>query len=137
VALATSQTVTGLPTDGRLIYVTLWTLINAAWEFEQYTYRAAGGNFKSVLTSPTPGTALAGNAQQFTWSSVSGAQLYWLTVGGSVGSSDIFDGNQNLRVSRTVTGLPIDGRTLYVRVYTVLGTVNEYNDYTFKASGGN
>ena len=39
--LATSQTVTGLPTGGSTIYVRLWTALHGQWQYTDYTYKAA------------------------------------------------------------------------------------------------
>lgn len=36
----TSQTVNNLPTDGRKIYVRLWTKVNGSWKHNDYTYTA-------------------------------------------------------------------------------------------------
>ena len=44
VGLATSQTVTGLPTGGSTIYVRLWTLLGGQWQYSDYTYKAARNN---------------------------------------------------------------------------------------------
>ena len=37
-----SGTVGGLPTAGQPVYVRLWSLISGAWQFNDYTYTAAG-----------------------------------------------------------------------------------------------
>jgi hypothetical protein len=79
--LATSQTVNGIPTDGSTIYVTLWTLIGGSWQYNSYTYKAAGVNTKAVMISPTAGSTLSGSSVTFTWSAVSGAGACWLDVG--------------------------------------------------------
>ena len=44
-----SATVNHLPTNGRTIYVSLWSLVNKAWSGNKYTYTAA-----SPTPSPTP-----------------------------------------------------------------------------------
>lgn len=38
----TSKTLTGLPTDGSIIYVRLWSQIGGSWEFQDYSYQCAG-----------------------------------------------------------------------------------------------
>jgi hypothetical protein len=40
---ALSQTVSGLPTDGRMLLVRLWSLLGANWDFSDYSYLAALG----------------------------------------------------------------------------------------------
>ena len=37
---STSYTATGLPTDGRTLYVRLWSLVSGIWQFNDYTYTA-------------------------------------------------------------------------------------------------
>ena len=37
---ATSRTVVGLPADGRMLFVRLWSLIGGAWQARDYTYQA-------------------------------------------------------------------------------------------------
>jgi hypothetical protein len=136
VALATSQTLNGIPTDGSTLYVKLWTLRGGAWQFNDYTYKAAGGNTKSVITSPVPSSALSGSSVTFTWSTVSGAVVYWLNVATVAGGSNLYNQSSGLTTSQTVTGLPSDGSTIYVRLWTGSTSGYQYNDYTFKASGG-
>ena len=41
VGLATTQTVTGLPTGGSTIYVRLWSAIGGVWQYSDSTYKAA------------------------------------------------------------------------------------------------
>ncbi len=36
----TTVTVAGLPTNGNTVYVRLWSLINGAWQYIDYTYTA-------------------------------------------------------------------------------------------------
>ena len=136
VALATSQTVSGIPTDGSTLYVKLWTQAGGAWQFNDYTYKAAGGSGKATLTGPVPGSALSGVSITFTWSAVSGAAAYWLDVGSAAGQGNIFGQNVALATSQTVSGMPTDGSTIYVRLWTLSGGSWQFNDYTFKASGG-
>ena len=100
VALATSQTVNGIPTDGSTVYVKLWTLLGGAWQFNDYTYKAAGGNTKAVITSPVPGSALSGSSVTFTWSAATGAAAYWLDVGSAQGQANIFGQNVALATSQ-------------------------------------
>ena len=37
-----SKTVTNLPTNGRRLYVTLWTAVNGTWQKHRVTYTASG-----------------------------------------------------------------------------------------------
>ena len=136
-ALGTSQTVTGLPTDGSTIYVELWTALSTGYQFNEYSYKASGGSTKAVMIGPVPGSTLSGASVTFTWSAVSGASAYWLDVGSSQGQANIFGQNVGLGTSQTVNGIPTDGSTVYVRLWTLVGGAWQSNDYTYKAGGGN
>ena len=134
----TSGTATGLPTDGRTLHVRLWTRQGTTWSFNDYTYTAANsGGGKAEMTSPTPGLTLGGSSQTFAWTNV-GAAAYWLYVGNSAGANDLYNQSQGTNTSGTATGLPTDGRTLHVRLWTRQGTTWSFNDYTYTAanSGG-
>ena len=136
VALITSQAVSGIPVNGSPVYVRLWTLFGSTWQFNDYTYTAQGGNTKAAIISPTPGSGLSGASVTFTWSSATGASAYWIDIGSTAGGFDLYSQSQALATSQTVTGLPTDGRTIYVRLWTAAGGTWQYNDYTFKAAGG-
>ena len=68
---------------------------------------------KAVITSPPKNSTLTGNTVTFTWSAETGASLYYLYVGSSPGTYDIA-AVATTNLSATVSGLPIDGRQLYV-----------------------
>jgi hypothetical protein len=114
---ATSKVVTGLPCDGRTLYVQLFTHRNGAWQSPQrYTYTATSACMAQIV-SPTPGTTLSATSVTFSWSAAAGADQYWLDIGNSVGQGDMWGGALT-GTSQVVSGLPCDGRTLYVQLYT-------------------
>jgi hypothetical protein len=135
----TSATATGLPTDGRTLYVRLYSAINGAWQFQDFTYTAAGsGGFTptpAVMTSPAPGATLSGSTVTFNWNAASGASLYQVWVGTTQGAYDVgfFPQNGTTGTTATATGLPTDGRTLFVRLYTAIGSTWYFNDYTYRS----
>jgi subtilisin family serine protease len=90
---------------------------------------------KAQLQSPAAGSTLTSASTTFSWSAGSGASAYWLYVGSTAGASDIYNSNQTSALSQTVSPLPTDGRTLYVRLWSLIGSSWFYNDYTFTASG--
>lgn len=71
-----------------------------------------------TLFVPTPGTKLTGNVITFKWTNV-GAASYAMLVGSTSGGSDIAKYTNILTNYKTVYKLPVDGRTLYVRVIAV------------------
>ena len=133
--LSRSRTVSNLPTDGRTVYARLWSLINGDWQYNDYTYRAfsSGGGVKANITSPTPGSTFSSSTVNFTWDSGSGVSQYWLYIGSSQGGNDIYSQSQGTNRSVTVTGIPTDGRMIYVRLWSYLGNGWQSNDYTYRA----
>jgi hypothetical protein len=136
----TSQTVTGLPSNGSTVYVTLYTLISGSWVSNAYTYTAVGGNAsQGVITSPTPPGPLSGTSQTFTWSAGSGATAYWIDAGSTAGGNQYFQsGNIGNVLTKNVTGLPTNGTTVYVTLYSLVSgnwLGNSYTYTAFNASG--
>jgi hypothetical protein len=136
VGLATSQTVNGMPVDGSTVYVRLWTMLGGIWQFSDYTYQAGSTTAKAVMSIPAPATILGGASVTFTWSPATGATAYWLDVGSAQGQPNIFGQNVALATSQTVNGMPLDGSTVYVRLWTQLGGNWLFNEYTYQAAGG-
>jgi uncharacterized protein YraI len=132
-----SVTVSGLPVDGSTVYVRLWTQFGGGtgWVLTDYTYTAA--NQKAALTSPAPGTTLPGGTATFGWSAGTGALQYSLSIGTTgPGSFNVYSQGQGTSRSVTVSGLPVDGSTVYVRLWTQFGGGTGWvlTDYTYAAS---
>jgi glucose/arabinose dehydrogenase len=131
-----SATVFGLPGDGSTVYVRLWSLIGGAWQFNDYIYTSASGPPGAVILSPTPGSTLTSSAVTFTWSAGSGVSAYWLEVGTTPGGNQIYPGSPVTELSATVFGLPGDGSTVYVRLWSLIGGAWQFNDYTYTSASG-
>ncbi len=130
-----SAPVSGLPVDGRTVYVRLWSWLNADWQYEDSTYRATTG--AAALQTPVPGSTLAGSGVTFGWTAGSGASQVVLYVGtGGPGSYDVYYASQGSRLSAPVSRLPVDGSTVYVRLWSCLGGEWQYEDYTYQAVTG-
>jgi hypothetical protein len=115
-----SQSVTGLPTNGSAIYVTLYTLVSGNWLSNSYTYSAVH-YLPASIVSPAPGSIIHGGEAIFTWNSAQGATGYWVDVGSSPGANNICQsGNLGLTTTLPIAGLPSDGSTIYVTMYTLL-----------------
>ncbi len=126
-----TRTVSGLPSSGT-IYVRLWSRIGTGWQWKDYTYVAGS---PAVMTSPTPGSTL-GSSATFQWSTGSNVSEYYLYVGSSgVGSSNIYAASNGTSRIRTVSGLPSSG-TIYVRLWSRIGSNWQSRDYTYLAGGG-
>src|SRR2546430_10266084 len=85
--------------------------------------------------SPRPGSTLPRAVAAFSWSAGAGATQYWLSVGTTgAGSGNVYAQSQGTSVSATVSGLPVDGSPVYVRLWTLLGGTWQFNDYTYTAA---
>jgi hypothetical protein len=85
------------------------------------------------MSSPATGSSLTGSSQTFTWTAGSSVSSYWLYVGTAVGANNLFDKEIGSSLTATVTGLPTDSRTLYVRLWWMAGSWN-YAVYTYTAA---
>ena len=91
----------------------------------------------TTLTSPTQGTTFAGPSETFTWALASGASGYFLHLGTTgVGSDNLLNSAEysSTATSVTVNGLPVNGETIYARLFTDFNGTHLYKDYTFTAS---
>ena len=129
---ATTVTVSGLPTSGATLYGQLLSLINGAWQSNSYTYTEELIATPAVLTTPKPGSTLAGSSMTFTWTAGAGVTQYKLWLGTSgPGSSNLYSSGSTLATSATVTNLPTRAATIYVRLFSVIRGVTQYNDYRY------
>jgi hypothetical protein len=131
----TSRLVSGLSADGSTLYVRLWSLLPSGWVFNDYTYTAFTTVVcqQAAMTSPVPGSILPGGAAAFTWNAGAGNTQYWLYVGTSLGGTQIWNESQGTNLTRTVTGIPTDGSTIYVRLWSFCSDWSS-TDYTYTAA---
>ena len=122
-----------IPTYGVPLYVRLYSLINGAWQYTDSTYTESGTPVLAALTSPTPGSTLTGSSATFKWTAGGGVAQYELRVGTTgAGSKDLlvavhhgaylWGGEQHSRSAEA---------TLYVRLYSEINGVWQYQDYTY------
>ena len=131
--ISLSKIVTSLPTDGRTIYIRIWCNVGGSWQYSDYTYMAATVLTKGAIANPATGAILGGSSVTFTWTG-SGVTDYQLYVGTSLGSASLYAGDEKTNLSKTVTGLPTDGRTLYVRLWSLVGESWQSSDATYTAA---
>ena len=90
------------------------------------------------MLGPAPGSILPDATVTFSWSAGAGATQYWLAIGTmGVESDNVYSQSQDTNLSVMASGLPVDGSTVYVRLWTQLGDVTGwvFNDYTYSATG--
>ncbi len=126
--LSTSQEVTDIPLDGGTIYVGVFYRVGTDWFEVPTTY----DTLAPEMTSPAPGSDLTEGTVNFQWNGVDGEDAYWLEVGTTEGGNDIFNsGNIGLTTSQEVTGIPLDGNDVYVRLWWKIGGIWESRDYVY------
>src|SRR5258708_14498178 len=85
------------------------------------------------MASPANGSTFTSTSVTFNWNAGSGVSQYYLYVGSSFQSAEIFN-NYIFNGTQTVTGIPGDGRTIYVTLWSLINGGWQANNYTFKAS---
>jgi hypothetical protein len=80
----TSATVSGIPAGGAQLFVTLYSLINGAWQAYDYTFTESGAP-NSISLTPANATIRVGQAQPYTAVSGSGG-IYALGKASGVAS---------------------------------------------------
>jgi hypothetical protein len=128
-----SVAVTGLPANGGTIFATLFSLIDGTYQSNAYTYIASGTPAAAVLTTPTPGTTLAGSSVTFDWTAGTGVTAYQFWLGTTPGASDIYNSHGTAALSATVNGLPTNGKTIYATLYSLIDGSYKSKAYTFTA----
>lgn len=132
-----SATANAMPATGQTVYVKLWSKIGGVWQSNSYTYASAQPVIAD-LTSPLQHAILTSTGPTFTWSAGSGVDAYWLYVGSAPGYSDYFNSSSLPSGTTSVvsSGLPNDGSTVYVRLWSHLaGGGWLFHDYAMTADG--
>ena len=125
--------VSGLPTDGRTLYVRLFYRIGMFWLSRDYSYTSSD---TPKITSPAPGSTLSRDLQTFTWTdNGNDVSNYQLSAGTYPGGKDIFDIPVGTSNSVTVNGLPADGGTVYVTLGYMIGGVRGETQSAYIAQG--
>ena len=91
------------------------------------------GRAGADLTTPTPGSTLTSDTVTFRWNTGSTPDEYFLAIGTTPGGADLYNQSQSQNLSVRVSGLPVNGRTIYVRLSSRFGSDLVFNDYTFRA----
>lgn len=120
-----------LPTDGRKLYVTFWSLVNGAYQANSYFYTAHTiAPVKAAMITPAAGSTLTAASTTFTWSGGTSVSQYALWIGRSPGGYDVYAGSEGTGTSRTVT-LPTDGGPVYATLWSLIGSQWQSSDYFY------
>jgi hypothetical protein len=109
------------------VYARLWTKVAGAWRYSDSSF----ASFLSVLTTPSNGSISADFTQPLQWTTVPGAQAYYLYVGTSVGAKDLVNTGET-QLTSLLTHLSVN-QTLYARIWTKRGDKWGYTDSTFSS----
>ena len=110
-----SVMVSGLPTDGRTLYVSLYGL-TGSWTLQDSATYTAAGVTKAVITTPMKGSTFTSDTVTFGWTAETGATSYQIWVGSTPAAHDLAVRTTSALTS-TISGLPTDGRAVYVTLY--------------------
>jgi hypothetical protein len=130
-------TVNNLPLDGSTLYVRLSTLVEDEWKYMDYNYTTSSllAENKTPKMTIASGSLLEGTSATFTWTS-NGADIekYRVLVGSSKRGSDYHTSVLSPdETTVTVTDLPEDGSSVYVRLKYKLQAKWYNHDYTYHA----
>jgi hypothetical protein len=131
--LSLSRTL-ALPNDGRTLYMTLFSYIAGQYYWVDYQFTASTAAVASVLTSPANGATL-GSPQTFAWTEGIGVSDHFLMIGSCEWCTDILNEDEGANLSKAVS-LPIDGRPVYVFLFSEIGGEWFYWEYQFHAGSG-
>src|ERR1019366_2407680 len=96
---------------------------------QQSMMESGNGVVLATLTSPLPGASLSGTSITFSWTAVTGACGYKLWLGSTgAGSNNLYNSGAKTATSVTVKALPVNGETIYARLFTNFNGTLEYSD---------
>jgi hypothetical protein len=115
---------------GQTIYIRLHTKVGGVWRYSesQFSFRPV-----AVFLSPDDGDLDVDPRTRLTWTSVPGAQGYYLYVGTSVGAKDVVNSGEIMELEWQARTLP-RATPLYARLHTRHGGVWRSIDITFQLS---
>jgi hypothetical protein len=130
-ASTTSYGVPALPT-GETLWARIWTEVNGSWSYDQdISFQVSIS--AAQLTYPTPGQTNVDSRQAVTWTPAPDAQGYYVWLGTSSGSKNLFESGALPATATSVQmpALPV-GQTIYARLFTEInGSWNVYESETF------
>jgi hypothetical protein len=108
-----------------------------AYPITGWLRRKSGGvsaTAKAEITSPAPGNTLSSAVQTFAWTAGQGVSQYFFYAGTSAGNNNLYGNSTGTSRSVTVSNLPVNGSTIYIRLWSYIGSSWQFNDYQFRAA---
>jgi hypothetical protein len=128
--------VTNIPMGGATLYVRLYSLVNSAWSYSDYTFVEAGSVQPAVMTSPAGGSQISFGSVTFQWGLSPSASSYWMAIGTvGAGTADIYNADPGKTGTVTIPNIPPGSGTVYVRLFSRIGGAWQYTDSSYKETG--
>jgi uncharacterized protein YkwD len=86
------------------------------------------------LVGPTPHTQLASTTVTFKWASTQSVDEFRLEIGTKPGGNDIYSASQGEATAVTVSNLPWQSRSVFVRLWARVAGVWEFTDYAYQGA---
>src|SRR6185436_18757866 len=83
------------------------------------------------LLTPLSGVPFGSSAQSFTWTAGTGVTGYRLDLGTTQGATNLYAGVESAAQSAYMTGLPVDGSTVWARLSSRIDGAVQTRDYSF------
>jgi hypothetical protein len=83
------------------------------------------------LLSPPNNVPLASTTEQFVWSAGSEVQWYWVWIGTGPNQADLVSQSMGLETSLTVQQLPINGKPIYLTLFSYIGGKWQSQPYVY------
>ncbi|MCD4781818.1 MAG: hypothetical protein K8S27_14930, partial [Candidatus Omnitrophica bacterium] len=128
----TSATINNIPHGVATLHIRLYSLIQGSWQHNDYTYTSLAD--PAQIQSPVPGTTISLPDVLFQWDTGINVDAYQLTVGTSLGLSDIGDSGQTSTISYTVNNIPLNGQAIYVRLSSLISGAWQHEEYTYQTN---
>jgi N-acetylneuraminic acid mutarotase len=128
----TSTTATNLPINGGTIFARLYTIVDGYTQYNDYTYKAMTATLAQMIY-PAPGSTLTTSKVWFDWTPGTGVTQYDLHLSAvAAGGYDLDASGPITRTYKTVFSIPLNGETIYARLYSIIDGELQYIDYTYK-----
>jgi hypothetical protein len=88
---------------------------------------------RAKILTPAPGATLTSSTQVFTWDAGVNVTRTKIDIGSAPGLADIYQGPLGTALMQIVTGLPVDGRPLTVRLSSEINGQLNGTDYPYTA----
>jgi len=104
----------------------------ASYTKRNITVTEAGTLTPATMSTPAPGTVLAGSSVSFTWTVGNSVTEYELRLGTTgAGSSNLYNSGTTTATTEAVTGLPTTGATVTATLYSLINGTWRSNLYTY------